>query len=505
MASEYILEIKNCRKEFPGVVALDNVSLFLRRGEVHALMGENGAGKSTIMKILAGIYQPDGGEILLDGQPYHAKAPIDALTKGISMVHQELDLIPEMTVEMNIFAGRECRKGIFIDRKLMTTRTKDILNDLGVSISPGTKVRELSTAQQQMVAIARAVAFNADIIIMDEPTSAITEREVRRLFEIIRKLTAKGKAVVYISHKMDEIFEISDQITVMRDGQLIGSVRTAEITSEELVRMMVGRDLKSMYEKSTEDTEAFDHSEVLLKVDGLGRRNEFKNVSFEVHRGEILGIFGLMGAGRTEMVETIFGLRNAHAGTIQCLGKTLRSNSPRKAIEAGIGFVPEDRKINGLNLISSVKNNILAVYLKLTLKWGIFSSSQKESEVASHWIQEIGIKTPSSDTKVGPLSGGNQQKVVLAKWLLGNPDVLVMDEPTRGIDVGAKAEIYRLMDANAKKGKGIIMISSELPELLGMSDRILVMHEGEVTGAFENKGLNQEILMSYAIGERKQS
>ena len=505
MENEYILEIRNCRKEFPGVVALDNVSLYLRRGEVHALMGENGAGKSTIMKILAGIYQPDGGEILYNGEPYHAKTPADALIKGISMVHQELDLIPEMTVEMNIFAGREIKRGPFVDRRQMAARTREILEDLEVAIDPNTKVKELSTAQQQMVAIARAVAFNADVIIMDEPTSAITEREVHRLFEIIRKLVEKNKAVVYISHKMDEIFEISDQITVMRDGQLIGSVKASDTTPNELVRMMVGRELKDMYQKSAPASGAFNKDEILLKVGHLGRPGEFEDVSFEVRRGEILGIFGLMGAGRTEMVETIFGLRKTHTGSVTRPGSPIKLTSPQKAIQAGIGFVPEDRKLNGLNLVASVRDNILIVYLKRTLRLHTVTNRKKEENFAEHWIREINIKTPSSSTKAGSLSGGNQQKVILAKWLLGDPDMLIMDEPTRGIDVGAKAEIYRLMDDSAKNGRGIIMISSELPELLGMSDRILVMHEGHVTGMFENKDLNQEILMSYAIGEKTQS
>lgn len=502
MDSEYILEIRNCKKIFPGVVALDDVSLFLKRGEVHALMGENGAGKSTIMKILAGIYQPDGGEILYDGKPCQIRNPADALTKGISMVHQELDLIPEMTVEMNIFAGREYKKGIIADKRKMFAHTRKILDDLGLDIAPNIKINQLSTAQQQMISIARAVAFQAEIIIMDEPTSAITEREVQKLFEIIRKLTARGKAVVYISHKMNEIFEIADRVTVMRDGRLIGSVPTVDTTSDELVKMMVGRSLKDMYPKTAGAKQSSDGREVLLRVQNLSRKNEFSNISFEVKRGEILGIFGLMGAGRTETVETIFGLRKAHTGSVVRPDRNIRITSPLWAIQAGIGFVPEDRKINGLNLIASAKDNIVSVYLKRILRWRFLVDLKKEKKIAEHWVKEINIKTPSIDASVNTLSGGNQQKVILAKWLLGDPDILIMDEPTRGIDVGAKAEIYKLMDANAKSGKGIIMISSELPELLGMSDRIIVMHEGSVTGEFENKNLDQELLMSYAIGER---
>lgn len=504
MESQFILEMRSCRKTFPGVIALDDVSIFLKRGEVHALVGENGAGKSTIMKILAGIYQPDSGEILYDGKPFIAKRPADALTKGISMVHQELDLVPDMTVEMNVFAGRELQKGPVADKKEMTRRTQEILSDLGVSINPRARVGDLSTAQQQMISIVKAIAFNADIIIMDEPTSAITDREVKRLFEIISKLKARNKAIVYISHKMDEIFEVSDQVTVLRDGKFIGSVKTCETTGEEIVKMMVGRDLKDMYVKNALRSREFDENEVLLKVEGLGRQNEFANVSFEVKRGEILGIYGLMGAGRTEVVETIFGLRKAHAGTVTRTGYDKKLKSPGRAIQAGIGFVSEDRKIYGLNLIDSVKNNISIAYMKYVLCFKYLINFKKEKEIVDKWIKEINIKTPTRDTPCNSLSGGNQQKVILAKWLLGDPDILIMDEPTRGIDVGAKAEIYKLMDANAKKGKAVIMISSELPELLGMSDRVIVMHEGVVTGEFENENLNQELLMSYAIGERRE-
>ena len=315
MASEYLLEIKNVRKEFPGVVALNDVSLFLKRGEIHALVGENGAGKSTLMKILAGIYTLDKGEILYNGKLFEAKRPVDALEKGIAMVHQELDLIPEMTVEENVFAGRERSRGLIIDRQRMEKKTKELMESLGINISPKTKIKELSTAQQQMVAITRALAFDAEIIIMDEPTSAITDREVEQLFRIIRKLKKQNKAIVYISHKMDEIYTLTDRITVFRDGSLIGTVATSEVTPEKLINMMVGRELNDVYIKTSEKTVEYDENEILLKVDNLTRKNEFYNISFNVKRGEILGFFGLMGAGRTEVMDTIFGLRKADKGT----------------------------------------------------------------------------------------------------------------------------------------------------------------------------------------------
>lgn len=499
MASEYLLEIKNVRKEFPGVVALDDVSLFLKRGEIHALVGENGAGKSTLMKILAGIYTPDGGEILFDGKPFTAKKPVDALEKGIAMVHQELDLIPEMTVEENVFAGREKVKGLMIDKREMQKRTKELMDSLEIDIDPKMKIKFLSTAQQQMVAITRALAFDAEIIIMDEPTSAITEREVEHLFKIIRKLKTQNKSIVYISHKMDEIYSLTDQITVFRDGKLIGSIETKEVTPEKLINMMVGRKLNDVYIKTSEKTAQFDENEVILKVENLTRENEFYNISFEVKRGEILGFFGLMGAGRTEVMDTVFGLRKADSGTVTMKNKPM--GSVKKAISNHMAYITEDRKLSGLNLIASVKDNISMAYLDKVSKAKYLIDFRKERSVADELIEKIRIKCSSRDTIAGTLSGGNQQKIVIAKWFMGDPDLLIMDEPTRGIDIGAKAEIYRLMDALVKSGKSIIMISSETPELLGMSDRVVVMHEGWQTGEFGRKELDQDKLMAYAIGE----
>ena len=499
MASEYLLEIKNVRKEFRGVVALDDVSLFLKRGEIHALVGENGAGKSTLMKILAGIYTLDKGEILYNGKPFVAKKPVDALEKGIAMVHQELDLIPEMTVEENVFAGREQSKGLVIDRQGMENKTRSLMESLGIDISPKTKIKELSTAQQQMVAITRALAFDAEIIIMDEPTSAITDREVEQLFKIIRKLKEQKKAIVYISHKMDEIYTLTDQITVFRDGSLIGTVATSDVTPEKLINMMVGRKLNDVYIKTSEKTAAYDENEVLLQVDNLTRENEFYNINFNVKRGEILGFFGLMGAGRTEVMDTIFGLRKADRGTVTFKGKPM--GGVKKAIGSGMAYITEDRKISGLNLIGSVKDNISIVYMNLITRGRFLIDFKKEKDLCDELIKKTRIKCSSRDTLAGNLSGGNQQKIVIAKWFMGNPDLIIMDEPTRGIDIGAKAEIYKLMDMLAKSGKSIIMISSETPELLGMSDRVIVMHEGYQTGEFSCGELNQDKLMAYAIGE----
>lgn len=499
MANEYVLEIKNIRKEFPGVVALDDVSLFLKRGEVHALVGENGAGKSTLMKILAGIYTSDRGEILFDGKPFLAKHPVDALEKGIAMVHQELDLVPEMTVEENVFAGRERTKGIVVDKKGMQKRTAELMSELEISISPKEKIKNLSTAQQQMVAITRALAFDADIIIMDEPTSAITDREVEQLFKIIRKLKAQDKSIVYISHKMDEIYELTDQITVLRDGKWIGSLATSEVTHEKLINMMVGRELKNVFIKDAEQTAEFDKSEVLLEVRNLSREHEFQQVDFEVKRGEILGFFGLMGAGRTEVMDVVFGLHKPDTGTVMMKKKPI--NSVKRAIANGMAYITEDRKISGLNLIASVKDNISMTYMDLILKAHFLLDFKKEKEAAGDLIEKLSIKCASQNTLAGTLSGGNQQKIVIAKWFMGDPDLIIMDEPTRGIDIGAKAEIYKLMDMLVKSGKSIIMISSETPELLGMSDRVIVMHEGRITGEFNRDELNQDELMAYAIGE----
>ncbi len=498
--SEFILQMKNCRKEFPGVLALDDVSLFLRRGEVHALMGENGAGKSTIMKILAGIHTLDAGEIFFDGKPFVAKNPKDSLEKGISMIHQELNLHNEMTVEENLFMGRElCGPLRVVKKAQLRAIAQKHFDDLGVEMKVDAKVGTLSVAQMQMVEIVKATSYNADIIIMDEPTSAITDREVEKLFEIIGKLKAQNKAIVYISHKMDEIFRIADRITVLRDGKYIASSHRDEITHDKLVQLMVGRELKDMYTKDSPPTADYNPQEACIEAEGLTGEG-FRDISFRVKKGEIFGVYGLMGAGRTELMEAIFGLRK-HAGQVKIGGRPVKMKNPRDAIQNGLAFVSEDRKAYGLNLISSVQVNICDVYLKniSTLKYLL--NFDKERKSADQYIQKLRIKTPHRDSIVGHLSGGNQQKVVLAKWMLGDPDIMIMDEPTRGIDIGAKAEIYKIMDQFVKSGRSIIMISSEMPELLGMSDRVMVLHEGKKTGEFCREEFHQEKLLACALAD----
>ena len=495
--------MKNCRKEFPGVVALDDVSLFVKRGEVHALMGENGAGKSTIMKILAGIYSLDKGEILFDGEPFLAKHPKDALDKGISMIHQELNMLLDMTVEENLFVGREetAKLGVVKKRQLLEKAKKEI-EELGLNINPSQKVRELSVAQMQMIEIMKATSVDADIIIMDEPTSAITDVEVEKLFEIIRWLKSQNKAIIYISHKMEEIFQIADMVTVLRDGRLIGTKPASELDQQALISMMVGRELKDMYVKSAQVTGSYDPDEITMEVTGLEREGEFRDISFTLKRGEILGISGLMGAGRTEIMESIFGLRKLKKGTIHVRGKEVLIKNPRDAIKNGMAFISEDRKLYGLNLKGSVKTNLTLAYMKMMLRGNFLLNFKRERVLVDKAINSISIKTPSRETLVDSLSGGNQQKVIVAKWLMGEPEILIMDEPTRGIDVGAKAEIYKIMDQLAKSGKSIIMISSEMPELLGMSDRVYVVHDGEVKGEFKRDECTQESLLECAIGNQ---
>lgn len=499
--AKYIVEMMNCRKVFPGVVAVDDVTLRIKRGEVHALIGENGAGKSTIMKILAGILPLDGGEIMYEGEPFQPKNPMQVLEKGISMIHQELDLVPQMTVWENIYAGQEKTRGFsVINKSLMIEETRNIFLDLGIQISPTARIHTLSVAQMQMVAIVKAIAFDADVIIMDEPTSAITDREVAQLFAVVEKLKNQQKAIIYISHKMDEIFQIADMITVMRDGSHIATRKASELTREEVIRLMVGRELSNMYAKDGKPTEEFDSAEIMLEVTGLSRNGEFEDISFDLRRGEILGVSGLMGAGRTEVMETVFGLRKADAGRIRIKGKEVSIKNPAAAITNGVAFVSEDRKLYGLNLMGNIRTNISMAYLKKVLLGGTIVNFQKEKNIVDDLMKRLKVKATSRETIVNNLSGGNQQKVIIAKWLMGEPDIFIMDEPTRGIDVGAKAEIYKIMDTLAKQGKSIIMISSEMPELLGMSDRVIVMHERRITGRFDIEECNQEILMTCSVG-----
>lgn len=491
-----ILTLTNVSKQFPGVRALDNVSFSLNEGEVHVLMGENGAGKSTLMKILAGIYQADIGIVTLNNKQIEIKSPKDALQAGISMIHQELNPIPHMTVAENIYVGREPTLFSFglVNKKEMISNTEELFQQLGIEIDPSLEMAELNVAETQMVEIARAISYNSKIIIMDEPTSAITDTEVQKLFEMIRKLKEKNVAIIYISHKMNEIFTIGDRVTVLRDGQFVGTHKVEDINKQQLITMMVGREVTNIFPKNNTNIGDFIFSVENLSLEGL-----FENVSFQVRRGEIFGIAGLMGAGRTEVVETIFGIRKKKGGIINLNGVDLEIRNPKDAIKKGIAIVSEDRKLMGLNLKASVKENITIVTLRQYCTAGIVRK-RNEARVVDEKIDQLRIKTPSRNQKMAYLSGGNQQKAVVAKWLLSVPDVLIMDEPTRGIDVGAKAEIHGLISELANRGMAIIMISSELPEIIGMSDRVMVMHEGRVTGSLERDELEQEKIMHLATG-----
>lgn len=496
MEQEYLLEMTGISKRFPGVQALDSVGLKVRKGTVHALVGENGAGKSTLMNILIGLLKPDCGTIKFDGEIVDFNSVSDALSAGIAMVHQELNPVPYMTVAENIFLGKEiCYKNGLVNDKAMQEETSRLLEQLGVFIDPTSKMLELSTAYMQIVEIAKAISYNAKLIIMDEPTSAITEDEVEQLFKIIRLLRERGVSVIYITHKMDEIFTIADDVTIFRDGHFIDSFPISEATEENIIRLMVGRELTQLFPKENIPTD-----EVVLEIKGFAD-SKFKNVSFKLHKGEILGLAGLIGAGRTEVIESLFGLRPRDAGEIYIKGQKVEINSPVDAINCGIGLLTEDRKLSGLFLPLSVEDNITVVNIDAYIKTGLLSH-KRMSEDCERMVKLLNIKTPSLSQIVSNLSGGNQQKVIIARWLLPDSDILIMDEPTRGIDVGAKAEIHKLMSDLAKQGKAIIMISSELPEILGMSDRIVVMHEGVVTGELTRDEATQENVMKLATGSK---
>ncbi|WP_425462675.1 sugar ABC transporter ATP-binding protein [Melghirimyces algeriensis] len=486
--------MKDISKEFPGVKALDKIQLTVKKGTVHALMGENGAGKSTLMKILFGIYS-GSGTISFKGEELKLSGPKDALKKGISMIHQELNPIPEMTVAENIFLGREPVYGKtgWVNKKKLVQQTAELFETLNIPIDPTTKMKDLTIASMQMVEIAMAVSHSADLIIMDEPTSAITDKEVKYLFEIIRSLKSKGVAIIYISHKMDEVFRICDEITVLRDGQYIGTKRTDELDHDSLTQMMVGREIKQVFHK-----EPAEIKEVILSVKNLSKEGKFKNISFEVRKGEILGIAGLMGAGRTEVIESIFGVDPPTSGEIYLCGKPIKIKHPSDAIRHKIGLLTEDRKLTGAFLPLSVKENMIMSGMNKFLNFGFVNGGKVKQSCVS-MVEKLNIKTPNLNKLIMNLSGGNQQKVLLARWLLNDPDLLILDEPTRGVDVGAKAEIHKLMCKLAQEGKAIIMISSEMPEILGMSDRILVMHEGHFKGELSREEANQERILQIAF------
>jgi len=489
---KYVLEMENISKEFPGVKALDNVQLKLRPGTVHALMGENGAGKSTLMKCLFGIYEKNSGKILLDGVEVNFKSTKEALENGVSMVHQELNQVLQRNVLDNIWLGRYPMKGLFVDEKKMYNDTINIFKDLDIKVDPKKKVADLPIAERQMIEIAKAVSYKSKVIVMDEPTSSLTEKEVDHLFRIIKKLKESGVGIIYISHKMEEIKMISDEITILRDGKWISTNDVSKISTEQIISMMVGRDLTERFPKKDNIVK-----EMILEVKNLTALNQpsIQDVSFELYKGEILGIAGLVGSKRTEIVETIFGMRPKEHGEIILNGKTVKNRNPEEAIKNGFALVTEERRSTGIfSMLDIAFNSVISNLDRYKNKFRLLKN--KDIEKDTQWIVDsMRVKTPSQTTKIGTLSGGNQQKVIIGRWLLTEPEVLMLDEPTRGIDVLAKYEIYQLMIDLAKKDKGIIMISSEMPELLGVTDRILVMSNGRVAGIVKTSETNQEEIM----------
>ncbi|WP_405354486.1 galactose/methyl galactoside ABC transporter ATP-binding protein MglA [Fusobacterium polymorphum] len=489
---KYVLEMENISKEFPGVKALDNVQLKLKPGTVHALMGENGAGKSTLMKCLFGIYEKNSGKILLDGVEVNFKSTKEALENGVSMVHQELNQVLQRNVLDNIWLGRYPMKGFFVDEKKMYNDTINIFKDLDIKVDPRKKVADLPIAERQMIEIAKAVSYKSKVIVMDEPTSSLTEKEVDHLFKIIKKLKESGVGIIYISHKMEEIKMISDEITILRDGKWISTNDVSKISTEQIISMMVGRDLTERFPKKDNTAK-----EMMLEVKNLTALNQpsIQDVSFELYKGEILGIAGLVGSKRTEIVETIFGMRPKEHGEIILNGKTVKNRNPEEAIKIGFALVTEERRSTGIfSMLDIAFNSVISNLDRYKNKFKLLKN--KDIEKDTKWIVDsMRVKTPSYSTKIGSLSGGNQQKVIIGRWLLTEPEVLMLDEPTRGIDVLAKYEIYQLMIDLAKKDKGIIMISSEMPELLGVTDRILVMSNGRVAGIVKTSETNQEEIM----------
>ena len=495
MDPEYILVMENISKAFPSVQALDNVQLAVKKGTVHALMGENGAGKSTLMRVLIGLHPPDSGKIFFKGQEVAIPDTKTALDMGISMIHQELSPVPDMTVAENIYLGREpLGKFGLINKRKMISDTRKLLKQLDITLDATKKMRELSIANTQMVEIAKAISYDSSLIIMDEPTSAITEREVASLFKMIHSLKEKGVSIIFITHKLDEVFKIADEITVFRDGKYVGTVPAAETSKNTLISMMVGRELTNIFPK--EDAEIGD---VILEVRNRSRKGKVNNVSFVLRQGEILGLAGLMGAGRTEIIEGIFGIEKIDSGEIIINGCKAKIRKPEDAKRYGMALLTEDRRRTGILSVLPVRDNMVVANLARFRKWGFLQTHLIE-ETCNQEKAKLDIKTPSMDQLIKLLSGGNQQKVLVSRWLLTSPSILILDEPTRGIDVGAKAEIHRLMSKLAQEGKAIIMISSELPEILGMSDRVLVMHEGDLTGEFSRAEASQENIMLAATG-----
>ncbi|MCT8812961.1 sugar ABC transporter ATP-binding protein [Glaesserella parasuis] len=500
-SSPYILEMRNVSKTFPGVKALDGINLKVKRGTIHALMGENGAGKSTLMKVLYGLYIPDeGSELIFDDKPFKPSRPIDAIRSGLTMVPQEISPVANLTIADNFYLGREMTKGkFFLDQAEMDRKTAQILEELGIPMDVTVKMSEVSVAKAQLVAIATAVSNDAKIIIMDEPTTALTEMEVEQLYKIIDAVKKRGIAIIFISHKLDEVFKVSDEITVIRDGQYVGTKATTDVTKEELISMMVGRDMSEMFQR-----ERFElPDEIVLEIKNFTRAGKYEDVSFSVRKGEIFGIAGLVGAGRSEIVESLFGYKPADSGEIYIHGKKVEINNPLDAMEHKIGFVTEDRKLTGLFLNLNIIDNMIMPQMSPYLE-NFLISVDKSHKTANEQKDKLKIKAPDVEVITNNLSGGNQQKVLLARWLLLEPEILILDEPTKGIDVGAKAELYKLMVELSKQGKTIIMITSDMLELLSMSDRVMVMHEGHKVGIIPHQELSQERVLAFASGLVKQ-
>jgi ribose transport system ATP-binding protein len=493
---ENIVEMQKVSKAFPGVLALDKVDFSCLPGEVHAVVGENGAGKSTLMKILAGVYRPDGGKISLKGEDISFSSPKHAQNCGISIIYQEFNLIPELTVAENIFLGREpTKRGRLIDTPVLKQRSKELLANLEADIDIQSRVKDLGVAHQQMVEIAKALSLKADIIMMDEPSAVVSGRELESLFRIIRSLKESGKTIIYISHRIEEIFQIADRATVLKDGKLVGTYFTKEVDKPQIVSMMVGRSLTETFPSR----EVGDQEEILVLKD-VCRGNLLKNVAFKVNSGEILGLAGLVGSGRSEIARAIFGACDIDRGKILLKGVPIKKTTPKFSIASGIGFVTENRAKDGLVYNLSVRKNLTLTILDRIKKWA-FVKEAKEKEISKNCVNEYGIVTTGIEQEIQYLSGGNQQKVILAKWININPSLLILDEPTRGIDVGAKAEIYRLMRLLAKQGTAIVMISSELPEIIGMSDRIIVIHDGKVMGELSPSEVTEERILMLATGQ----
>ncbi len=489
MDNNYILTLKNITKEFPGVKALDDVTINIERGTIHGLVGENGAGKSTLIKVLAGIYQPNKGEIILDGKPCRFNSPIEARRAGISVVHQEIKLAEPLSVAENMFLGNVQLKNGLVDWKGMRRRAREIVEDLGMDIDINAQVSSLTVAKKQIVEIMHAINNNSRILIMDEPSAVLTDRELEVMFRIVKQLRDKGITIIYISHRLDEIFGLCSNVSVLRDGCHIDTIPVASVDRQGLINMMVGREMGQEYPKEVGNVGG-----TILEVKNLSR-GILQDISFEVKSGEVFGISGLVGAGRTELARAILGIDKPESGEVYVRGKKVHYRTFADAIRDGLGLIPEDRKLQGLVQIMSVKRNTTLVNMKRVLRAGVISSSLEE-KLSKEYADKLHVVTPSMETEVQYLSGGNQQKVVIAKWLFQNSEILFLDEPTRGIDVGAKVEIYRLINRMAKEGKTIIMISSEMPELLGMCDRIMVMHEGHKMGELNAAEATQEKIMA---------